>query len=139
MRTDDPRVVSHKILFEPGTDGLVEVEDVVGGDALAIRRVGDHDGRLLRLLKLIEVLLHDVHHLVHSSRASIVDCRGHGVAVDVVSIDFVVELPLLAVVVVDPLQEVFIEVFPAFESKLLPEHTRIDIEGDERRLHENGS
>ena len=109
--TENPSVVTHKLLLETTADGGIEVEDVVRCDALAVRRIGDDDGFLaehfalvyfvifqLRLripFEFVEVLLLHIYNLADTCRTSIVGGNCHSLTIDVEAVNLVVEIALL--------------------------------------------
>ena len=115
---------------------LIGVEQVGRGDALAIGWVGHHQGRLGRLLEVLEVLQLHADDLCQTGSTHVQTSLCHGLRIDVVAIDVVVEVALLRVVVVDLVEEFLVEVGPFLEGELLAEQAWTHIAGDEGCLDE---
>ena len=131
---DDPRLVALKGVLQTGAEETVEVVEVVGLEAFAVGRVGHHDGRRFGLGELLQVAMFDVDVLRHACRADVGLSDVDGFPVVVVAVDMVVELAFGAVVVVDAVEELSIEVGPFLKGKLLAEHAWGDATCDEGGL-----
>ena len=123
-------------MFEGSADLAVEVEEVVGQDTFAIRRVGDHKSLLWHRFELGDRALFDFDVFRETGRLNVLISNLYSAFVDVVAIDFVSEFALATIVVVDIVEEVGIEVAPFFESERLAIYTRWNVEGDEGSLDE---
>ena len=139
MVGDDPGIVADEVALEVFAYCLVEVEDVVGGDAVSVGRIGYHDGLVDGLLKLVEVALLYADDIFDACIGYIVQSYLDGLAIDVVAIYLMVEIALLAVVVVYSVEEVGIEVLPLLEGILFAEDPRIHIEGYEGCLDDDSA
>ena len=115
---------------------LIGVEQIGRGDALAIGRIGHHQGRLGRLLEVLEVLQLNGDGLRQSCCTYVQTGLGHSLRVDVVAIDVVVAIAFLRVVVVYLVEELLVEVGPFLEGKLLAEQAGTHVAGDEGCLDE---
>ena len=104
-----PCIVALEGMLEPLADGAVQAQEVVGSDALAIGRVGHHDGTLGRLHEVghIAVLNGDV--LGEARCTHIVGGDIHRLPVDVVAVDMVGKLALGRVVVVYLVEKLLVE------------------------------
>ena len=134
-----PCVVVDERMLERAADVAVQAQDVVGGDTLAVGRIGHHDGGFGGLLQVAHVLLTDYDVVGNAGGLRILRRNGNGRMVDVVAVDFMVKLALLRVVVVDSVEKLGVEVLPALECKLFAEHARVDIPCDKGSLDENGA
>ena len=117
----------------------VGVEQVGCGDTFAVRRVGDDDGLVLGLHEVLKVLLLDGDAAGESGCLDVGASRVHGLEVDVVAVDMVLELTLLRVVVIDTVEELLVEVGPFLEGILLAEESRGHVACDESCLDGEGA
>ena len=115
---------------------LVCSQQVGRRNALTVGRVGYHDALLLGLGEHLEVLLRDGNIASQTSSLYIQARRVHGLDVDVVTIDVVLEFALLRVVVVNLVKQVGVEVGPLLEGKLLAEQAWSHVAGYQRSLDE---
>ena len=118
---------------------LVQAQQVGRRDALAIRRIHNHDALLLRSLEILEVLLCYGNVLAQSGCLYIGRCNLHGMAVDVISIDVVLEFMLVAVILINAVKEFAVKVGPLLKGIFLTEHTGADASGNQSRLNGKGS
>ena len=79
----------------------VEVEEVVGQDTFAIRRVGDHKSLLWHRFELSDRALFDFDVFRETSRFDVFVGDFDSALVDVVAVDFVGKFAFARVVVVD--------------------------------------
>ena len=135
MVCDNPSIVAHKIAFQILADGLVEVVNIIGCDAVAVWRVGNDDGFVERLLKL---MLH-TYHIFHTSILHIFGGYLHYLTIYVVAINLMIELTLLTIIIVDIIEEVGIKILPFLESILLAEHAWIDVHGYKGCFNQDGT
>ena len=136
---EHPGVVALELVLQALADHLIGAQQVGRGDTLAVGRIGDHDALLLRLGEVLEVLLTHGDVARQSCGLHVHQCRVHGLDIHVVAVDMVVELALHAVVVVDRVEEVGIEVGPFLEGILLSEESWCHVPGDQRCLDEQGA
>ena len=136
---EHPGIVALELVLQPFADHLIGAQQVGGGDALAVGRIGDDDALGLGLGEVLEVLLLNGDVTAQPGGLHVHHCRVHGLDVHVVAIDMVLELALHAVVIVYLVEEVGIEVGPLLEGILLAEQTRGHVLGDECRLDEQGA
>ena len=116
-------------MLQPFANHAIGAQQVGRRDTLAIRRVGHHDGRLLWLREVLEVLLVDGDVGRESGSLHIQAGRVDSFHVDIVAIDVVLELAFGRVVIIDTVEEVGIEVGPLLEGKFLAEESRRHVAG----------
>ena len=114
--TEHPGIVAFELVLQSFTYHFIGTQEVGRGDAFAIGRIGDHDTLVGRLREILEVLLLNGNDVTQSGGLHILQCRIHGFDVNVVAIDMVFELAFLALVVIDIVEEVGIEVRPFLKS-----------------------
>ena len=126
-------------MFEPFAQCAIETEYVGRRNALAIRRVGNHNGFLFGLLELLDGLRCDGHVVGYSGCFGVGLCYGHGVAVEVVGIDMVGKFAFFGIVVVDLVEELFVEILPVFKGVFDAEHTGSNVAGYQRCFDGNST
>ena len=134
-----PCVAPRELVLQPLANHAIGVEQVGRGDALAVGRVGDDDGFLLRLGEVLEVLLLDGDAIAESCRLHILAGGVHGLEIHVVAVDVVAELALLRVVVVNLVEQLCVEVGPFLEGIFLSEEAGGHVSGDEGGLDEQSA
>ncbi len=137
--TEHPGVIAHELVLEPLAQGLVQAQQVGGGDALAIGRVGHHDALLLGLREVLDVPLLQGDILREPGRAHILGGQGYDVVVDVIAIDVVLKGLLGRVIIVDAVEEFPVKVGPLLEGILAAIHSGRNAAGYHGRLDEDGA
>ena len=133
---NEPGIVALKHEFEPVADGVVEFVDVLILQSLAIGRIGDQHALFGRFLPVGDRSLREFNHLAQSGAFHIGLCNGNGLDRHVGTVDFVLKIPLLGIVVVDVVKQLFIVVAPVLEGIFLAIHARIDVGGNHSRLNQ---
>ena len=136
---EHPGFVALEFVLQLLADHLVGGKEVGCGDALAVRGIGDEDGRLGGLGEVLEILLLHGDGLGEACGLCVEAGGVDGLHVDVVAIDVVAELFFARVVVVDFIEEVFVEVGPFLEGKFLAEDAGRHVVGNEGCLDEQRS
>ena len=133
---EHPDVPACEIFLERRAERGIESVNIRRTEALAIGGIGHHDAFGRRLCPLIERLALELDHILDTCRLDILAGDSHSVCVDVATVDLVGEFLLLAIVVIELLEEVCVEVGPLLESEALAEDTGVDIAGYEGRLNQ---
>ena len=133
---DEPAVIAQEHLLELGAKGGIELGQLVAGEALAIRGVGDEHAFLGSRFLLLERLALNLNVLCEAGILHVGIGGSHCLAQNVVAVNLVLELALPAVVVIDFLKEVSVVVGPLLEGIFLAIHAWIDVGGYERCLNQ---
>ena len=121
-------------MLQPLTNHLVGSKKIGRRDTLSIGRIGNDDTLLLRLCEVLEVLLLDGDVAGETSCLHIQQCRIHGLDVNIIAIDMMLELPLLTLIIIDIVEELGIEVGPFLKSIFVTEQTWCHILGNQGGL-----
>ena len=139
LARDHPGIVSREGMLQALAQGAIHGVEVGRRQALAIGRVGNHDGRRGGLGELAYVLLLQNDTIGHAGAFGVSRGSLDGRQVQVVAIYLVVEGALLRVVVVDAVEQIAVEVLPPLKAEALAKHARIDVSGHESGLDEDGA
>ncbi len=129
---DNPGVVAGEYMLELGADEGVEGVHVVDTDALAVGRIGHHHaGRLRGLGPGAQRLALQLYVAGHAGALDIALGDGDSLGRDVGAVYLVGDGALAAVVVVQAVKELGVEVGPALKCKSAAEDAGVDVGGDE--------
>ena len=152
---DDPRRCTGELMLECCADIGIQVHDVlILPNALAIRRI-DHDQRaagywlltigcwllaigcwlLVVEFDLFHADLANVHILLHAGRADVLQGGLHGVIACIGGIDMMGELALVGIIRHQCIKQIFVEIFPVLECKMLAKQSGRDIQRYQCRLN----
>ena len=141
-------------MFERRTYSAVEFFHVlVACQPLAVRRIDHHQGichlvfdfRLLAFdfrqlrIELLHTYLSELHVTLHSGGLDVLGGLSDGIERGVGTVYPVRESPLLAVVVINPVPQLRVEVMPPLEGERLPEDSGGYVPCDECRLYGQGT
>ena len=136
---ENPGIITFELMFQAFTNHLISTQKVGRGDTLTIRGIGNHDALIAWLGEVLEVLLSDGDVVGQTCGLHVEEGRIDGFDVNVVTVYMVLELTLLALVVIDFIEQVCIEVRPFLKGIFFAEQTRGHVLGDEGCLDENGT
>ena len=139
IRPDYPHVPAGEILFQAVADAPVELVDIVRFQTVSVGWICHHHARLGVFRPFRQGTARDLHHLLHLCRPHVPACYGHGLRVDVAAVYLEGELTLVAVVIVEPLEEVGVEIGPFLEGEMRAVDARVDVGGDEGGLDQECS
>ncbi len=126
---------SLEVFLESSAYPLVEQVYVVGAQSLAVRRVCDEHTFRGVFGPVGHRFAHEFHHVVYSSRLDIFASNRHGLRVDVAAINLIGELTFCGVVVVNVFKKLLVEIRPFLESETFAVDSRVDVSGNQCRLH----
>ena len=115
--------------------------------SFAIRRVDDYQSTiglesfLLQFVafQFLDADLLDVDVFLHASRTDVLHCGLYGVVACIRTVDAVCERAFVAVIFAQGFEQIFVEVFPVLERKMLAEDTGRNVQRDECRLNQQCS
>ena len=126
-------------MFESFANHLISAQKVWCGDALSVRGIGDYDALVGWLGEVLEVLLPNGDVVAQTSGLHVKAGRVDGFDIDIISVYMVLKLTLLALVVIDFVEQVGIKVWPFLKSILFAEQSRGHVLGDKGCFDENGA
>ena len=128
--TEYPGLTTHKDMLEAFADHAVEFGHVVRGDTFSVGRVGDKNGGLRCAGKLLEGQVAEGDVARKAGAADVLFGASDGLGGDVGAVAEEVEVAFGGVVVADGVEEVGVEVCPAFKGEGLAVDAGRDVEGD---------
>ena len=141
LAADNPCLISRKIVLEFAAKRTVDGGNVLGMQALAVGRVGNHQttGLLTSLGnfgkgKVADVALLHGDIVSHAGSLHVFEGGPYGIVIEVVAINMVIEFAFLAVIIVDFGQKVGIEILPILKSETFTEDSGMDIAGHQCRF-----
>ena len=133
---DNPGVVAFEHVFQFLADEGVEALHVVGADALAVGWIGDENTPLGSFGPCRERFGLQVDHAPHACAADVAVGYLHGLGRDIGAVDFIFELALGRVVVVEAVEQRGVEIFPVLEGEVFAVNARIDVGGNQSGLNQ---
>ena len=118
-------------MLESLSDGAIQTQEVVCGDAFSVGRIGHHQGRSLHLHKVGHIATLDGDVFGQACSTHIIGGNVYGLPVDVVTVDVVLKLALCRVVIVYLVEHLLVKVGPLLKGKLFAEHARCYVACDE--------
>ena len=126
-------------MFQTLTNHLVQSKQVIGGDTFTIRGIHDDNGLFLRLFKLLERLQFQCHILGYACRFYIMCCYFVRFRTVVISVNLMRKFALLAIIIVNLVEHLRIEIHPFLKCESFAEYSRSDVSCYQCCFHRNRS
>ena len=136
---DEPSVIALEGVLEFEAQVAVELLQILNIQSFAVGRVGNKRTLFRYQFDVVEVAAFQFDVFVESGALDVGACDGNGLALDIAAVDFVCELTLGAVIVVNLVKQVGVVVGPLLEGVMVAIDTWSDVGTNQCCLDEEGA